>query len=58
MLQANRPAICPTCGSQATYKLLSQVTVLAAAPAGERVAGAMNHGGGGCGCGACTCGNN
>jgi putative FmdB family regulatory protein len=56
MAQATAPAACPHCGSEHTYKLLSQVAIVNGAsrtvgqprPASKQSAG--------CGCGACSCG--
>lgn len=53
MAQASMPASCPHCGSQDTYKLLSQVAVMSGAQ-GPKSAPLQ---GGGCGCGGgCACG--
>ncbi len=53
MAQASLPASCPQCGSQDTYKLLSQVAVVS----GNQSAGSAPMQGGGCACGgSCACG--
>lgn len=57
MAQAALPASCPSCGSDHTYKLLSQIAIMSSA---RRVESAPTLGGiqgGGCGCGgSCACG--
>jgi putative FmdB family regulatory protein len=55
MARANAPATCPQCGSENTYKLLSQVAIVGS---GTSASGEMPAAGGGCGCGAsCACGH-
>jgi putative FmdB family regulatory protein len=59
IFQASAPAVCPSCHSLATQKLLTKAYIAASSRPGSDaipVPLAERHGGGGCGCGACACG--
>lgn len=55
MSQADVPAVCPDCGSENTYKVLSQVAVVGGSSRPQADAAPATRAG--CGCGsACGCG--